>query len=240
MPTSTRKKWPFYGGLPAKPRSFSILHRRGRCPHRPARNDRFMAVFRRNRVDFLFYAVGADDPVRPPENALFHGKPMRNRNIFNGPMWASAPTIGHENSTNFEGGQSRPPLQRVLKITRVMRKIAASPVCTIDFHTSNIGRHHGVSGARNRPVLQTPGAFVKSIFYVVGVDAHIDPQETAVLWRFSGKSVLVFISRRRGGRPCPPAGKCPFSRKTDAKSQHFQWADVGIGPYNRPRKFNEF
>ena len=70
----------------AKTAAFPISRRRGRCPHRPAGDGRFMAVFRRNRVDFLFYAVGADDPVRPPENALFHGKPMRNRNIFNGPM----------------------------------------------------------------------------------------------------------------------------------------------------------
>ena len=48
-----------------------ILRCRGRCPHRPARNDRFMAVFRRNRVHFLFYAVGADDPVRPQETPVF-------------------------------------------------------------------------------------------------------------------------------------------------------------------------
>ena len=52
-------------------REIYILRCRGRCPHRPARNDRFMAVFRRNRVDFLFYAVGADDPVRPPETPVF-------------------------------------------------------------------------------------------------------------------------------------------------------------------------
>ena len=73
MPTSTRKKRPFYGGLPAKPRSFSILRRRG------------------------------GRPCPPAGNARFYGNPMRNRNIFNGPMWASAPTNGHENSTNFEG-----------------------------------------------------------------------------------------------------------------------------------------
>ena len=48
-----------------------ILRCRGRCPHRPARNDRFMAAFRRNRVHFLFYAVGADDPVRPQETPVF-------------------------------------------------------------------------------------------------------------------------------------------------------------------------
>ena len=70
----------------AKTAAFPVSRCRGRCPHRPARNGRFMAAFRRNRVDFLFYAVGADDPVRPPENARFYGNPMRIRNIFNGPM----------------------------------------------------------------------------------------------------------------------------------------------------------
>ena len=199
-----------------------------------------MAAFRRNRVHFLFYAVGADDPVRPQETPVFTENRCEIATFSMGRCRHRPLHPTTKIQRILKGGQGRPPLQRVLKITRVMRKIAASPVCTIDFHTSNIGRHHGVSGARNRPVLQTPGAFVKFIFYVVGVDAHIDPQETTVLWRFSGKSVLVFISRRRGGRPCPPAGKCPFSRKTDAKLQHFQWADVGIGPYNRPRKFNEF
>ena len=29
-------------------------------------------------------------------------------------------------------------------------------------------------------------------FHPVGVDAHIDPQETPVLWRFSGETVLGF------------------------------------------------
>ena len=29
-------------------------------------------------------------------------------------------------------------------------------------------------------------------FYAVGVDAYIDPQETPVLWRFSGETVLIF------------------------------------------------
>ena len=50
---------------------FSIPRRRGRCPHRPAGNARFMVVFRRIRVDFPFCAVGADDPVRPPETPVF-------------------------------------------------------------------------------------------------------------------------------------------------------------------------
>ena len=46
---------------------FSVSRRRGRCLHRPAGIARFMAVFRRIRVGFLFCTVGADDPVRPPE-----------------------------------------------------------------------------------------------------------------------------------------------------------------------------
>ena len=52
-------------------REIYIPRRRGRCPHRPARNGRFMAVFRRIRVDFPFCTVGADDPVRPPETPVF-------------------------------------------------------------------------------------------------------------------------------------------------------------------------
>mgnify|MGYP004656644461 CR=1 FL=1 len=51
--------------------AFSILRRRGRCLHRPAESTYFMVVFRRNRVDFPSYAVGADDPVRPPELRVF-------------------------------------------------------------------------------------------------------------------------------------------------------------------------
>ena len=54
-----------------KTAAFPILRRRGRCLHRPAENARFMAVFRRIRVDFPSYAVGADDPVRPPELPVF-------------------------------------------------------------------------------------------------------------------------------------------------------------------------
>ncbi len=52
-------------------REIYVPRRRGRCPHRPARNGRFMAVFRRTRADFPFSTVGADDPVRPPETPVF-------------------------------------------------------------------------------------------------------------------------------------------------------------------------
>ena len=40
--------------------TFSLSRRRGRCLHRPAGIARFMAVFRRIRVGFLFCTVGVD------------------------------------------------------------------------------------------------------------------------------------------------------------------------------------
>ena len=86
----------------AKTAAFPILRRRGRCPHRPARNDRFMAVFRRNRVDFLFYAVGADDPVRPQKSPVF----TENRCEF----------------ATFSMGRCRhQPLHPTTKIQRILR-----------------------------------------------------------------------------------------------------------------------
>ena len=48
---------------------------------------------------------------RPCQNCPVLWKSDANPQHFNGPMWASAPTNIHEKSTNFEGGQSRPPLQ---------------------------------------------------------------------------------------------------------------------------------
>ena len=45
---------------PRKTQRFSASRRRGRCPHRPAGNVRFMAVFRRIGFDFPFYTVGAE------------------------------------------------------------------------------------------------------------------------------------------------------------------------------------
>ena len=65
-------------------REIYIPRRRGRCLHRPAGNGRFMAVFRRIRVDFPFCTVGADDPVRPPETPAF----TANRCEFETFQWA--------------------------------------------------------------------------------------------------------------------------------------------------------
>ena len=132
-----------------------------------------MAVFRRIRVNILFYAVGADDSVRPQELPVLR-KPDANPKHFNGPMWASAPTNDHGKTPDFEGGQGRPPLQMVLK---------------------------------NRVWVEKPPRLP---FRAVGVDAHIDPPETPVFTEI----------------------RCEF--------ETFQWADVGIGPYKRPRNTQRF
>ena len=154
MPTSTRRKRPFYGGLPANPCWFSILRRRGGRPCPPAGKCPFSRKTNAKSQHFQWADVGIGPYDRQRKISRFCGRTE-----------SCAPTKG---------------------IWKNVRRI--------DFHTSNIGRHHGVSGARNRPVLQTPGAFVKSIFYVVGVDAYIDPQETTVLWRPSGETALIFYS----------------------------------------------
>ena len=81
MPTSTRKKWPVYGGFPANPCWFSILRRRG------------------------------GRPCPPAENARFYGNPMRNRNILEGRCGHRPLQISTKNQRILKGGQSRPPLQ---------------------------------------------------------------------------------------------------------------------------------
>ncbi len=77
---------------------FHVSHCRGRCPHRPAGNARFMAVFRRIRGIVISRRRGGR-PCPPAGIVRFYGDPMRNRN-------------------NSRGGQSRPPLQMVLEKPR--------------------------------------------------------------------------------------------------------------------------
>ena len=101
-----------------------IPRRRGRCLHRPTGRTRFMAVFRRIRGIVISRRRGGR--LCPPAgNARFHGNPMRTRNILTGRCGHRPLQTSAENRKILEGGQGRPPLQRVLKITRVMRKNAA-------------------------------------------------------------------------------------------------------------------
>ena len=81
MPTSTRKKRPFYVGFPANPYWIPISPRRGGrlCP--------------------------------PAGIVRFYGKPMRIRNILKGRCRHRPLQTTSQNCTILEGGQGRPPLQ---------------------------------------------------------------------------------------------------------------------------------
>ncbi len=174
MPTSTRKKRPFYGGFPANPCWFS------------------------------FRAVGADDPVRPQETPVFTEIRCEIATFSMGRCRHRPLQTATKIQRILKGGQSRPPLQMTVKNRTGHAKTAAFPILR------RRGRclHRPARNGRFMAVFRRNR--VDFLFYAVGADDPVRPPET------------------------------PFSRKTDAKSQHFQWADVGIGPYTRPRKFNEF
>ena len=195
MPTSTRRKRPFYGGFPANPCRFPILHRRGGrlCP--------------------------------PAENARFHGKPMRIRNIFRGPMWASAPTNNHEKSTNFEGGQSRPPLQRVLKTTRVRQKSPRLPFRT---RTGRCG-HRPLQMKFDRPFV--PSIFIRRILAATTVF----PAELSDFANV-GRIREIYIPRRRGRCLHRPAGNGRFMAVFRRIRADFPFCTVGADDSVRPRK----
>ena len=62
----------------------------------------------------------------------------------------------------------------------------------------------------NRVYVEKPPRFP---FHAVGVDAHIDPpSKMEIPPRGGGWTLLYWVSfsRRRGGRPCPPAGIARF------------------------------
>ena len=214
---------------PAKTCRFSISRRRGRCPHRPAGNGRFMAVFRRVRVDFPFRVVGADDPVRPRKTTVFTENRCEFATFLKGrcghrPLRKAAknqrisradrvvrPYKGHKKPRRSGEKSPRLPFRTVagrcghrpLQITTKNQRISRADRAARPYKRDTIDRlYHripyikyrpcrDISGARNRPILQTSGVFVKFMFHAVGVDAHIDPQEMGVLWRFSGESVLI-------------------------------------------------
>ena len=74
------------------------------------------------------------------------------------------------------GGQGRPPLQPVLE-NRV--QVEKPPRCP--FHAVGVDAH---LGAKSR--------VLRGCASKLACGRRIDPQETPVLWRFSGESVLVF------------------------------------------------
>ena len=63
---------------------------------------------------FVFAALRGGRPCPPAENASFYGNPMRIRNISMGRCGHRPLQKTSQDFTILEGGQGRPPLQRVL------------------------------------------------------------------------------------------------------------------------------
>ena len=57
---------------------------------------------------------------------------------------------------------------------------------------------------------------------------------------FSANPRWFPLLHRRGGRPCPPAGKCPFSRRSDANPKHFNGPMWASAPTNDRAGFHDF
>ena len=99
-----------------------------------------------------------------------------------GPMWASAPTNNHEKSTNFEGGQGRPPLQtgydRPFVSSKSAHQISAVPAIfrrkkSSDF-ASNVGRIREIYILRRSRCPHRPRktAVLMAVFRRIRVDFH--------------------------------------------------------------------
>ena len=170
---------------------------------------------------------------------------------------------GRENSTNFEGGQSRPPLQRAMMKRNVFRfsprrgrclhrparkrpfygGFPANP-CWFAISCRRGGRPcppagnacfygnpmqiHNISmgRCRHRPLHEV----VFSIPYRRGRCLH----------RPAGNARFMVVFRRIGfDFPFYTVGaELSGFMEIRCESARFQWADVGIGPYKQPRKFN--
>ena len=64
-------------------------------------------------------------------------------------------------------------------------------------------------------------------------------KKTPVLWRFSGEYVKLRFHVVGADDPVRPP-EMPVFTEIRCKFTTFQWADVGIGPYKRPRKTPDF
>ena len=123
--------------------------------------------------------------MRRPQ-ASFEAQPRSARLLA--PRWASAPTNIHEKSTDLEGGQSRPPLQRSMKNHAGQAKnhrVFHFMPGRADVGIGPYNRPHkapDLEGGQSRPPLQrglktrrVRRKLLRLPFCVVGVDAHIDP-----------------------------------------------------------------
>ena len=132
-----------------------------------------------------------------------------------GPMWASAPTNIHEKSTNFEGGQSRPPLQRVLKTRRVRRKLLRLPFCVVgvDAHIDPFRRQNG----------NTPVGGGRTLWYRVSISHRRGgrPCPPARIVRFYGNPMRIrnILTGRCEHRPLQPTSQSAgFRGRTESSA----------------------
>ena len=164
-------------------------------------------------------------------------------------MWASAPTNIHEKSTDLEGGQSRPPLQRSMKNHAGQAKnhrVSHFMPGRADVGIGPYNRPHkapDLEGGQSRPPLQrglktrrVRRKLLRLPFCVVGVDAHIDPfrrQNGNTPAGAEGRCCTGFRFRTVGADdPVRPPELSGFM-EIRCEIATFWRADVGIGPYMR-------
>ena len=170
MPTSTRRKRPFYGGLPAKPRSFSILRRRGGRPCPPAGNARFYGNPMRirnilmGRCGHRPLQTGYDRPFAP--------------SVFIRQMLAVPRYFRRKKSSGFANAGRI----REIYILRCRGRCLHRPIPPPKRECPRVGADDPTTGRDESQRVS---------FSPVGVDAHIDPPKAPILWRFSGESVLI-------------------------------------------------
>ncbi len=194
----------------------------GRCGHRPLqtaaenrrilRADRVLRPYKwyekprrscKKSPHFPFRNVGVDAYIDPPKASVFWWFSGESVSVFisrrrGGRLCPPAGIVRFygnpmRNRNIFEGRCRHRPLQTAAENRRILRE-------------DRVVRPYKWYEKPRRSCKKSP----HFPFRNVGVDAYIDPPKASVFWWFSGESVSVFISRRRGGRLCPPAGIVRF------------------------------
>ena len=138
-------------------------------------------------------------PCPPAENARFYGDLMRNRNILKGRCGHRPLQTATKNSTNFEGGQSRPPLQKHVKNrTGQAKNRRAFLFCAVGVDAYLGAKSRALRGCASKLACGRR------------IDPSHRPNRNAPAR--GGRTLLHWVSflHRRGGRLCPPAENARF------------------------------
>ena len=164
-------------------------------------------------------------------------------------MWASAPTNDRAGFHDFVGGQGRPPLQMVLKITRVRRKIAAFPVSRrggpmwASAPTNDRRKSPDFEGGQGRPPLQMKfdRPFVSSNpVHQISVVPRYFRRGKSSGFANAGRIREIYILRRRGRCPHRPAESTRFMVLFRRIRVDFPFCTVGADDPVRPRELSGF